>query len=1044
MDAERTVRIRSHLRCYLLLTFFIFGSTADAQPSLNFKRVTVNWPTIELYFSVGCGGNPAYTMTKQDLRINENGLEVKDFTLWCPNPTIRCAISVSLVFDASGSMIGAGNAGAKQAGHAFVDLMDGVVDEVSIIWFNTQVTVFQQFTTIKPMLHSAVDAIPATGGTAVWDGIYAGLTELISTGLNPCRAVIALTDGADAASTRTPAEIIALANRHRIRVFTVGLGSGTSSTQLEQISQLTGGKYYQTPNAGQLAAIYQEISTVLFQGFQECYITYERQCMDGNLRTVELQLKDYCGGTDTKTKTYRAPLDSSMFTTLSMELGEGEGSNNTDIKIPLRLITPINDEMFYPFQFTLEFDPACVQFKSVTTPPGSLLMGMPITATSVPTGVLIQMMDRKLLNGSGILMEFTFHSGDPADTTCCGIRGGTPKFEQGCFLPVLDSSEICIIPRKPVVACNIDGPGELIWQRAIKEYTPYPFPITARFENTGNAVLVNTRFKITYSSADVRLVTPTTDTQEGTPKDIAPKAVTTVTWQLAAELRASGDSVDICITASFDNHPDVLCCMKVYIPPADPILECALDAPTIIADTVNRRYSPMPFPITVTVTNTGGIRTDSIWATIILPKDLELSTPDIPDLHTKHPIPSLLYSSQSGSATWMVNHPYTDVEKSYVVTVWVKSANADSTKCEITITIPPLVSPLLAPQCYVPSPLVFDESADQYVPNPFTVSLTCVNNGNTDAFNVEGAIILPPDLEFSPPGQIVTKQFTPSTMSQYVPPAPMPKLTWTVQWTKRYRYDVTPKICFRVTGKNFLGAELDTTEVCCAVLVPGVQPLLVCDAFEMPDSLALNSAGTDVEPNPFTVSSTIKNEGANIGRITRLYISLPTADGLSLDPSSPNPMNQTMSLDLARGESRTFEWIVKVENRLARRKAFISVTALDDEGNSILCVDYLPIAAVGTVGTGSVPLPRTTQLKQNHPNPFNPATTIEYHLGEAGEYTLTLFDALGRMLRVLDSGHKPAGKHTCVLDATDLPSGVYLYKLETAGFSETKRMILSR
>ncbi|MBE0644718.1 MAG: hypothetical protein IH600_11610, partial [Bacteroidetes bacterium] len=60
-----------------VLLFAATGSITQAQPNLNFKRVTVNWPTIELYFSVGCDGNPAYNMAKQDFRIYENGVEVK-------------------------------------------------------------------------------------------------------------------------------------------------------------------------------------------------------------------------------------------------------------------------------------------------------------------------------------------------------------------------------------------------------------------------------------------------------------------------------------------------------------------------------------------------------------------------------------------------------------------------------------------------------------------------------------------------------------------------------------------------------------------------------------------------------------------------------------------------------------------------------------------------------------------------------------------------------------------------------------------------------
>jgi len=180
-----------------------------------------------------------------------------------------------------------------------------------------------------------------------------------------------------------------------------------------------------------------------------------------------------------------------------------------------------------------------------------------------------------------------------------------------------------------------------------------------------------------------------------------------------------------------------------------------------------------------------------------------------------------------------------------------------------------------------------------------------------------------------------------------------------------------------------------------------------------------------------------------LGRITRLYISFPP-DGLSLDPSSPNPMNQAMSLDLDKDESQTFEWIIKVQNRLTQRLPLITVVAIDDEGNSIVCGDYLPIAALGTVSSGRVPLPMTTQLEQNHPNPFNPTTTITYRLGQASEYTLTLFDVLGRTVKVLEKGQKPAGAYTYMLDASDLPSGVYLYRLETASYRNTRHMILSR
>jgi len=460
----------------LLACAILFGGTADAQPNLNFKRITVNWPTIELYFSVGCNGNPVYNMAKQDFKVFENGAEVKDFTLWCPDPTVRCAISVALVFDASGSMMGTGNAGAKAGGREFVDQMDGQIDEAAIIWFNTQVNIQQQMTTLKPLLYSAVDALPASGGTAVWDGTYAGVIELINNGINQCRAVIVVTDGGDNASTRTPAEVISLANRNRIRVFTIGLGTSINATELEMIALLTGGRYYQTPNAGQLAAIYKDISTIIFQGFQECVITYERDCADGGLRTVELQLINFCGGTDVKTKTYRAPQDSTSFSNLHLSLGDVQALGGSEFQLPLDLTASIDpEEMFYPLEFRLYFNSQCMQFKGASAPSGSLLDGVPIQATPVAGGVHIATTDRKLVQGNGLLLQITFEASDPQDSIVCQLNAANARFEQGCHMPVISDGSVTIHARPHVTPDGLQSlcEGDSVILEAPSGYTSY-------------------------------------------------------------------------------------------------------------------------------------------------------------------------------------------------------------------------------------------------------------------------------------------------------------------------------------------------------------------------------------------------------------------------------------------------------------------------------------------------------------------------------------------------------------------------------------------
>jgi choice-of-anchor B domain-containing protein len=87
-------------------------------------------------------------------------------------------------------------------------------------------------------------------------------------------------------------------------------------------------------------------------------------------------------------------------------------------------------------------------------------------------------------------------------------------------------------------------------------------------------------------------------------------------------------------------------------------------------------------------------------------------------------------------------------------------------------------------------------------------------------------------------------------------------------------------------------------------------------------------------------------------------------------------------------------------------------------------------------------IPTTFMLHQNYPNPFNPTTTIPFDLARETNLRVALFDVLGREIRVLFSGTRSAGRHSIQLDASDLPGGVYLYKLEASDFTQTRRMVL--
>lgn len=86
--------------------------------------------------------------------------------------------------------------------------------------------------------------------------------------------------------------------------------------------------------------------------------------------------------------------------------------------------------------------------------------------------------------------------------------------------------------------------------------------------------------------------------------------------------------------------------------------------------------------------------------------------------------------------------------------------------------------------------------------------------------------------------------------------------------------------------------------------------------------------------------------------------------------------------------------------------------------------------------------PDKFELNQNYPNPFNPSTILSYNLKTDATVKLTVFNLVGQSVRVMVDGYQTAGYYEVSFDATDLPAGVYLYKLQVGEYSSVKRMTL--
>lgn len=87
-------------------------------------------------------------------------------------------------------------------------------------------------------------------------------------------------------------------------------------------------------------------------------------------------------------------------------------------------------------------------------------------------------------------------------------------------------------------------------------------------------------------------------------------------------------------------------------------------------------------------------------------------------------------------------------------------------------------------------------------------------------------------------------------------------------------------------------------------------------------------------------------------------------------------------------------------------------------------------------------LPTVYALHSNYPNPFNPVTTIQYDLPKPSFVTLTVYNTLGETVKTLVNSEEFAGVHTVQFDASNIPSGVYFYRLQANDYVETKKMLL--
>ena len=137
-------------------------------------------------------------------------------------------------------------------------------------------------------------------------------------------------------------------------------------------------------------------------------------------------------------------------------------------------------------------------------------------------------------------------------------------------------------------------------------------------------------------------------------------------------------------------------------------------------------------------------------------------------------------------------------------------------------------------------------------------------------------------------------------------------------------------------------------------------------------------------------------------------------------------------------------------NTFSRRgdtRSFIVKCVVRDASNSTVTVTQevssgVPLPKYQAVNDNAVVKEFKTELLDNYPNPFNPSTKISYSLKTEGRVSLKIYNTLGEEVIKLVDEIKPAGSYEVVFNAAELPSGIYIYRMQSGEYISSKKMLL--
>lgn len=245
----------------MLLILWPVSLLAQESSDIVIKKTDItDYPEVDIFLSFKEGSSlGSLDLSKENFQVLENNDEVIDTSIK-RIARIKEPIGVVIVLDTSGSMKGEPMADAIDAALVFMNEMRSI-DEFAVVGFADEVTIYSNFTSNRQKLKEFISEITAEGETSLYDGIFLALDQFNIRKDIKYRYAIVLSDGTDTVSKLTTKDVIDKAIDEQVTIFSVALMSyDFNPTDIENISESSGGELLIAANSGELKELYRQIS----------------------------------------------------------------------------------------------------------------------------------------------------------------------------------------------------------------------------------------------------------------------------------------------------------------------------------------------------------------------------------------------------------------------------------------------------------------------------------------------------------------------------------------------------------------------------------------------------------------------------------------------------------------------------------------------------------------------------------------------------------------------------------------------------------------